>query len=151
MTVRRQIISNSDSSSATVRRWWMAHRRRWMAHQQRFNGLATMNGSLATVQWRQQRYFFCLGFSFFFYGEWLNVFCFAEWLNVFFFFFFSFWGVFRVVVSDELFLSLLPTSSDEFLFCHKVVFSDEIISLLLLTSSEEFLFRHKRTQNLFHF
>ena len=64
---------------------------------------------------------------------------------------FFFLGVFIVVVSDELFLSLLPTSSDEFLFCHKVVFSDKIISLLLLTSSEEFLFRHKRTQNLFHF
>ena len=65
--------------------------------------------------------------------------------------FFVFLGVFKVVVSDEFFSSLLPTSSDEFLFHHKMVFSDEIISLLLPTSSEEFLFHHKRTQNLLHF
>ena len=51
-----------------------------------------------------------------------------------FFFFFFFWemkqysgiemgmiglGVFIVVFSDEMFSSLLPTSSDEFQFCHK--------------------------------
>ena len=28
-------------------------------------------------------------------------------------------GVFIVVFSDEMFSSLLPTSSDEFQFCHK--------------------------------
>ena len=74
-----------------------------MAHQQRFNGLATVNGSSATVQrfgddeWlisngsmATTTIFFLFGFLFFFYGEWLNVFCFAEWLNVFFFFFFLF-------------------------------------------------------------
>ena len=125
------LIGNGSSATDHQQRRWFISKGEWLI------------GDGSTLQ-----VFFLFGFLFFnLVGEWLNVFCFAEWVNVFFFFL----GVFIVLVSDELFSSLLPTSSDEFLFRHKVVFSDEIIWSLLPTSSEEFMFRHKRTQNLFHF
>ena len=151
MRTRRSVVGDLETKSGLIGdgEWLIGNGSSATDHQQRRWFIS--NGEWLIGDGSTLQVFFLFGFLFFnLVGEWLNVFCFVEWVNVFFFFFF-FLGVFIVVVSDELFSSLLPTSSDEFLFRHKVVFSDKIIWSLLPTSSEEFMFRHKRTQNLFHF
>ena len=84
----------------------LGYRRRWV-------GLsATKMGLSATVHHKYRWVVFFLFWYFFFFltensrrmapnGEWASL------------------GVFIVVFSDKMFLSLLPTSSDKFWFCHK--------------------------------